>query len=201
MENTDITNPLNTVEGRFGTISYKYGRCNNCTNGADHQTRCLRTWRKRFAKPPKLNVTQRTIIEDAITAISEHPETANMSVWMEHRHDSLDVPEEENGYCGTTACLAGHLVIAAGLPPLEYIRRAHLNAPPAKRARRLHLPTGHVSALAQKILGTSKDNTSRIFMADNWPSKFAKQYDDARNQKGRAKAMVARLKHYLATGE
>ena len=56
----------------------------------------------------------RALLRKALAAIKAHPESFHMGYWMQH---DPTVKRSRKPYCGTTACLAGHIVLAAGFSP------------------------------------------------------------------------------------
>ena len=65
---------------------------------------------------PSVTTTGRALLLKALRAIKRHPRSFSMSTYMSHdliRPPSKEMPEP---YCGTIACIAGHVVLAAGYP-------------------------------------------------------------------------------------
>lgn len=65
---------------------------------------------------PTLTKNGRRLLMKALAAIKAHPDSFNMGTYM--LHDSS--VKSTGRYCGTIACLAGHIVLAAGVKPREY---------------------------------------------------------------------------------
>ncbi len=105
------------------------------------------------------------------------------------------VPHIEDGKsCGTTACIAGHVVLQAGYPaPLKFIGRL--------------FPKMDVPRLATALLTGDTDNAlelESLFYVGNWPRAFANRYYAAAaavDAQAKAEAAVARIEHLLKTGE
>jgi hypothetical protein len=74
----------------------------------------------------KLTSEARKLLEKALEAIVAYPQTLNMDRWLEH--DIAVEPSDTipNPYCGTTACIAGHITLAAGYTPTDHIHRDDL---------------------------------------------------------------------------
>ena len=64
---------------------------------------------------PRLTKNGRALLTKALAAIRRRPETFKMRVWMQHD----ERVKGRHPYCGTVACLAGHIVLAAGAPPIH----------------------------------------------------------------------------------
>ena len=80
---------------------------------------------------PVITARGRLLLRKALAAIKRYPRSFNMRVFMDHD----DAVKGQRPYCGTTACLAGHLMLAAGFPPISggYYYREDL----PKRVRRV----------------------------------------------------------------
>lgn len=166
----------------------------------------MRAIKDTTVQPPMLGDLRAAIVEDAIAAIEQHPASVNMMTWLLHDETVPATVGEFPNYCGTIACLAGHIGIALGLPPKESFTRAELLQ--SSRVRRLNLHTAvsdaawdglHVSDLAARVLKLG-DNYQRVFSLFAWPYRFKRDYTRAKTDKGRASTMVRRLRYYLETG-
>ena len=62
----------------------------------------------------------RTLLLEAVRNIERYPETFDMYHYM--RRDERRRPPRQRPapFCGTVACIAGHVCLAAGLPPRGY---------------------------------------------------------------------------------
>jgi hypothetical protein len=168
--------------------------------------------------PPALGQLRMRIVEEAISALQKHPESANMSTWVDHDEDVEPLADGIEGYCGTVACLAGHIGLALGLPPTDEV--SFKEAEDAPRVRRLNMlklfdsenkaiRTGrvstssriHVSDFARSVLKLSIYDENRVFTLWGWPYRFRYDYHRAKTAKGRANAMIRRLRYYLETGK
>ena len=56
----------------------------------------------------------KALLRKALAAIKAYPKSFHMDGWLDH--DPV-VKRPRKPYCGTTACLAGHIVLAAGFSP------------------------------------------------------------------------------------
>lgn len=190
------------VFGDRGIARMDYYECRNCGSTTRHGNVCQPLYKQNINTPyvpPRFNKTQLAAIEDAILAIETHPDSVDMGDWVTHDRSVPPNPDGIENYCGTTACLAGHIGLALGLPPKKHIRKVDIDNAP--RAKRLRLSSGHVSDIAAKVLHLSSNEQDRLFIVDDWPYRFKRNYNRAASNKGRAGAMVARLRHYVETGE
>ena len=134
---------------------------------------------------PKLTAKNRAIVEKALRAMLRWPKTVDMALYVSH--DPTVRSTQPHPYCGTTACIAGHIVLAAT----------------GSRLR----PGASYRTAATKILGlkdfTDEDSLTgdSLFHAERWPNNYRSRYWAARGPKTRAKIAVARVRHWLKTGE
>ena len=77
----------------------------------------------------KLAPGGKTLLKKALAAIKAHPESFGMGAWMDH---DPAIKRPRKPYCGTTACLAGHIVLAAGFPAID-VGAYEIAALPASR--------------------------------------------------------------------
>lgn len=125
-------------------VAYTYNTCLNCTNYWNfdskfhnvheyHNAVCIPIWFRLTGykfKPPVLSKTARLVINDACRAMLTHPESVDMFTWVDHDEKVSKNPDGVENYCGTTACAAGHIGIACGLPPYpEALAKDIRNAP------------------------------------------------------------------------
>ena len=150
--------------------------------------------------PPKLSKTALKVIEQAIDSMQAVPDSVDMSHWVRH-DDRIDpVDGEPDNYCGTTACLAGHLGLALGLPPVAHVSRQDFNSAPLIKKLGIVVTNRHVSNIAAALLKLNEEQ-DRLFNIYSWPTRFEIRYRKAKTARGRANATIARLRHYLDTGE
>lgn len=115
--------------------------------------------------------------------------------------------------CGTSACLAGHIVIGKGIPELEQIPNTFL--PPSLRTHPDRKATSFIADVAARIaLGVRNvggDDLFFLFHAGNWPEPYKSMYSNGFDSEGsrfdeetnrRLKAHVAadRLRYFARTG-
>lgn len=65
------------------------------------------------------------LLEKALTAMVRRPETFDMGSWLSHDPTVKSSTKTPKPYCGTVACLAGHINLAAGIPPVAGGRLFH----------------------------------------------------------------------------
>jgi len=146
----------------------------------------------------------KVLVERVLNVLARRPRTVNMEEWMSH-DESV---EGKHPYCGTTACLAGHVALAAGFPPVNRSFYYRSEIPAVHRSKFTSNGDDHVfiPSVAQTLLGIPESDivtTSRLFHADKWPQEFARAYyaaSAADNYRGMSRAMRARLRHWAKTG-
>lgn len=120
---------------------------------------------------------------------------------------------DQNHFCGTAMCIAGHAVCQAGVP-MVYQGRAVTGQDIIERNIRMAEVLMEDSAnsrtyqsipfplAACRLLGLgSIINHSLFSSTDRWPADFRRAYGRARSPLGRAKVGIARIEHYQRTGE
>jgi hypothetical protein len=145
---------------------------------------------------PELTRGARNLLRRAVEAIQRHPHTLNMALWM--THDSS--VEGDEPYCGTVACLAGHIVLVSGLKPA---RGGEDHYEIDEIPSRLYRPGDQrvaVRSLALRLLGDDVD-PSPLFATDDWPIRFERNYKRFKTARARARVLRDRVKHWLETGE
>ena len=65
---------------------------------------------------PRLTKQGRALLFKALRAIKQHPKTFSMKTFM-HSKAATPTAKTPEPYCGTVACIAGHVMLAAGAPP------------------------------------------------------------------------------------
>lgn len=173
-----------------------------------------RTPQRPAIKPsPNSHLTEEgaLLLRKAVQTIMKYPTTFDMGIWIEHQHKrgrSRRVgPRLPTPYCGTTACLAGHVVILAGVNPRKIDRddgavlRHHLprtiapvittvlNRDYEAIGLSMHSDAQifSVSDVATVLLfGKSGVNDStvrgaaeRLYFVTSWPRKFSRPYNEA----------------------
>lgn len=154
---------------------------------------------------PVLSARATRILDKALAAMKRWPETVEMGDWLSHEHRATRSRKRPAPYCGTTACLAGHIALAATrrLPP-------NLESYNEPKYDKDQLPRWLVKALgwseltceniALAVLGFPVP-TPTIFFLEKWPLAFRKRYWSAQTPRQRSAAVIARVRHWLRTGE
>lgn len=143
---------------------------------------------------PMVTAYGKRLLKRAVAAILERPKTFDMDDWMYH-NESVRGKEP---YCGTTACLAGHVVLAAGLKATIMGGYQWPDIPARLRKRLPEHFVYSIKTLAEELLGI--DDSGRLFYVGDWPEQFAGPYREAGLRK-RASILARRVEHYLKTGE
>jgi hypothetical protein len=143
---------------------------------------------KKIAVKPKVAALLRRVCKRMLA----EPNRVEMYTWIESAAVA-DRSEDNSPACGTVGCIAGW----AALDGMSVSKIKKLTA----RER------GKLSATASKkfakLLGieeNSQEFESLIAVTD-WPAEFYDAYVYDSNQESRAKATVARIEHYIKTGE
>lgn len=125
----------------------------------------------------------RRLMAKALTAMVRYPETVDMAEWYYHDDSITPSKQRPTPYCGTVACLAGHIMIAA-----EKLGDTEDGGFSVPAARELGLQEEDYDARHKLFLPSGKEGP--------W-----QPYFNATTPRGRARAVVARVKHWLRTGE
>lgn len=162
---------------------------------------------------PHLTLNQKAVVEKALNAILRRPDTFDMRDWIQHDEGV----KGRAPFCGTVACLAGHLAIAAanGLGRERYNAGDEVVRDPdgflpkqlpawlLRRLRGTHGTDDSYSAqqIGREILGIDGWDGA-LFSETGWPSPFRERYQVAvPGSKQRAQAVVDRVVHWMRTGE
>lgn len=125
-------------------------------------------------------------------AILAEPEKFRMEWWFQ---------EEPKSPCGTSACIAGHvLAISRNWKTLKrgvkfYKQSEH---PDYDKENEI---TDEIRSIAVRELGLSDydHNIDNLFVSTVWPYEFRDRYHNARTAKQRAKVAADRIDHFIAT--
>jgi hypothetical protein len=111
---------------------------------------------------------------------------------------------DQNSFCGTQACLAGHAAILAGIPVSEIINDSYSYS--------TILNEFIIKEKAQKYLQLTKEQGERLFSPtfppdelefffpeESWPEKFNNRYEKAKTPRTRAKIAAQRIEHFIQT--
>jgi hypothetical protein len=156
--------------------------------------------------PVKLPKRNMDIINKAIRAMQRRPKSVDMDDWIQHDPSVAG----KNPYCGTAACLAGHIAIAAtgrigdknfwssNEPEADFYNPIKVGAW-IRNSPYVGFIGDYINSqnIAGAILHLNHDNDKKVFIVEDWPEKFRKMYKG----NNKAKAAIARLRHYLKTGE
>lgn len=126
-------------------------------------------------KSKHLTEPARRLLSKALNAMVRYPETVDMGTWLDHDEDVKATRKRPKPYCGTVACLAGHIVIAGNL----------------------RVPDEDYSLAAAEALGLSIDDEIRLF---SWRNE-ALDEEYPKDFRAQARAVVNRVKHWVRTGE
>lgn len=146
-------------------------------------------------KSRRLTEPARKLLEKALTAMVRMPRTVNMANWYAHDEDVKPKPSVPEGFCGTVACLAGHVVLAAG------------DKPTAKYPGSTGWYVGNdsIHTIAVRRLNINVDEADKLFYPGEWPIKFFKPKEDGndlkRMERIKPATIVARVRHWVRTGE
>lgn len=125
--------------------------------------------------------------------ILDEPKRFNMETWCDRSGESP---------CGTTLCIAGAaLTINAGVA-----KRPILRALTSESLRPLYTLWGcegysDVEPVAAKLLDLTATETQRLFYDFQWPQPFRNLMANAETPEAKAAIGVARIEHFIQTGE
>lgn len=146
----------------------------------------------RVTNRPKLSPQGRKLLDKALAAIKAYPETFELGDWITHGHNRRG-PKRPEPYCGTQACIAGHIVLAAGVRLKAVLVDGDIDtAAIPKRLQEIARKASrdgivYTPDLAEHLLGLNKGEACDLFC--EWPSRFS------------PRAVVSRVRHWLRTGE
>jgi hypothetical protein len=135
-----------------------------------------------------LTPEQRAHLDLTFQRMRDEAITFNMELWINQSEYQMEKELEENNnrlpqYCGTTACLAGHLVLAAGASPKK---GNWASFGPKDRSYPRHLKErniyGTIEEVANQLLGLPADFDEDgaehpLFYVCNWPTFFKNRYE------------------------
>lgn len=133
----------------------------------------------RLPKSDRLTEPARKLLEKALTAMVRYPETVDMGELYQHDPHVKSTRKLPAPYCGTVACLAGHVVIASGLKIG---------------------PLGDYADTARRALGLAYDGhffSHKLFSAYN----SATGQDYPFSPRAQVRAVVSRVKLWNRTGK
>ena len=146
------------------------------------------------------------LLRAVANVIVKRPETFDMGHWLRHEPYTTPTKKTPTPYCGTTACLAGHVVLLLGVSPTVTPSYIQSHTLPEKLQRRGH----HVYTLediARDALGLTGQQARGLFYHTHWPTKFRTAFEqmsdlDSRHAL-REQARIARRRvlYFLRTGQ
>ena|SRR5204862_687380 len=153
---------------------------------------------------PKLTKAARTLLEKTFKRMRQMPDTFNMDEWIQHALDVEPSSTRPTPYCGTVACLAGHIALAATgrlpeQPPFYVVSRLS-----KKIQARLGPQVGIIASTAEvtfAALGLQEEIPYLLFYTSDWPNQFKIAYDIATTEPERVRVAIKRVRHWLRTGE
>ena len=156
-----------------------------------------------MSEKPRLTKEARALLAKTFVAMRKHAETFDMNIWM--AHEDGGEKKAPRPYCGTTACLAGHIVLAAGVKPemvdtMGDVPKCHLSRRLRRiAAGRLEYSWIGVSDLAEVLLGVG--DLHGVFHLSEWPGPYQEAYHAATTPKAKVNIAIARVRHWMKTGE
>lgn len=135
----------------------------------------------KFSRKPakfKLPAQARRSLVEACVQLLLHPDYYDQG--------EPDVPRMETRHdCGTTGCICGFIC---------------LQVSPQTRSRMLG-PDMDLEGLSQRITGLSSSQIALLYWSNEWPDEFEDLYCHSVNGRQRALVAVARIRHFIRTGE
>lgn len=147
----------------------------------------------------------------------------DMGNWIEKTSPKADKAKNNpnDHWCGTTGCIAGWAMVLSPQVKLDKfgniktltgeLREKVLETMTQKswcRDATKEQIEGWIDAAdaetGQVLLDLSDDEAQRLFYTENWPAKFEDAYNQAAREGsgcGMVKATVARIDHFIETGE
>jgi hypothetical protein len=131
---------------------------------------------------PKVN---RKLLRKIRDMIAKRPRQFLMDAFF----DSICQTGEKASHCGTAACIAGWAIVLG--------RKAK---DPAHAAQSVPL-RNKAFDVGAKLLGLSQYQAGTLFSHYQWPEPFYARLNKATTPRAAANAAVARINHFLKTGE
>lgn len=155
---------------------------------------------------PVLTERGKKVLARVLAAMRKYPSTVDMGEWYWHDPLVKSTRRRPAPYCGTVACLAGHIALAAtGRRPDRDEFYEALRLP--KRLRNAKDPNSvHCSRVALAALelpgGDWADTQFKLFFGRNWPESFKiPLFRPGATTRQRAATVIARVRYWLKTGE
>jgi hypothetical protein len=139
-------------------------------------------------------------------SILARPEHFGMDNWLLHDESVSPSLAADEPWCGTTACIAGHAILLAGIPMAavnSYSSTISVTKTPWPLRKYVESGNGILNLVAQGILGLSEDQASGLFHVIDWPLGFRRRYmaaEAADDHLERARVTADRIKHFIEKG-
>lgn len=157
---------------------------------------------------PKLTTRGRAVLVKAFAAMRKWPDSVNMGDRICHDENIKSSPRRPAPYCGTVACFAGHVALAATRRRPDVWGDSYSLAflPKYIRARmNQERDSATCSDVALAALDVPKDEWDDahecLFATCGWPLEFKRRYKTAKTPRARASATIARVRYWLKTGK
>lgn len=164
-----------------------------------------KTARKRT--PRGLSPKTLDILRAVKKRIMAEPASLRMEDWVIPGNTDLR-DETDDSFCGTTACIGGHAVLAAGMLRAKLPKDASVDETSSwtrKAKRELQFREvdgwllGGAEALMRQTMDLTPSQADRLFHVEGWPRLHRHAYEQARSPEHRAVSTLARIDHFIAT--
>lgn len=152
--------------------------------------------------------------------MKQEPDRINMHAWgsiVQDGQKDLGLPKKhKTPPCGTTACLAGSVLLVTKKGN-EYLKREGLTKKDISEDTTYVYFPFETKEIAEKILGITDEQSQNLFLFKNmgayhfdkdgeyvaagWPTQFSAQYNKASTGAQRYQAVKDRVLHFIKTGE
>lgn len=129
------------------------------------------------------------LLREIQQTFKEEPKRLDMEGWA---HDSFG-PEAPR--CNTVGCIAGWAVLLKEHKKTETFQQARQRFYAEVKIK----PRLNYCDRAQRLLKLERTQAYRLFYVNEWPDKFQRDYNRAETPRGRAKATIARIAHFIKT--
>lgn len=153
---------------------------------------------------PELTTRGRAVLTKALAAMRRWPDSVDMSDWYDHNPKVQSTLRRPTPYCGTTACLAGHIALAATRQQPDRFGDYQFSRLPKYLRVAAHEDFCSEN-VALAALGVPEDEraavSNRLFFTSGWPRELSNRYWAATRPQARAEVTIARVRHWLKTGK
>ena len=156
---------------------------------------------------PRLKPETVKLLRKIKAHILAEPKRLNMSEFAQHREGS------KAPACKTTGCIAGWACLVTVDPEkLANLTPQHSEVwgpiyPTELIGKLAGVRGGNFAAAAKRRLGITQKQASALFFFEDmmhegyyWPIEYSYRYQNANNDKERAKVTAERIEHFIATG-